>query len=70
MLLLKLQLHRLAIASLTMHPRMDRQGGGTGVLVRDSLGIKQVRVGILSSFEYSERIIVSCSFRLESCGDL
>ena len=46
------------------HPRPDRTGGGTGVLVRDSLAVKQARGGILNSFEYSEWIITSGSFRL------
>lgn len=46
------------------HPRPDRTGGGTGVLVCDSLVAKQGRAGILNSFEYSEWIITSGSVRL------
>ena len=46
------------------HPRPNRTGGGTGILLRDSLVIKQARVGILDSFEYSEWTIISGSFRL------
>jgi hypothetical protein len=46
------------------HSRTDRTGGGTGVLVRDSLQIEKFRASNLVSFEYSEWIIVSGSFRL------
>lgn len=43
------------------HPRPDRNGGGTGILARDSLVVKQARAGICDTFEYSEWIIVSGS---------
>ena len=46
------------------YPRPGRTGGGTGILLRDSLVIKQARAGVLDSFEYSEWTIVSGSFRL------
>ncbi|CAB3999943.1 Hypothetical predicted protein, partial [Paramuricea clavata] len=46
------------------HPRPHRIGGGTGILARDSLVIKQARAGIFNSFEYSEYIIVSGSSRV------
>ena len=46
------------------HPRLDRNGGGTGILARDSLVVKQARAGICDTFEYSEWIIVSGSARL------
>ena len=46
------------------HPRPDRNGGGTGILARDSLVVKQARAGICDIFEYSEWIIVSGSARL------
>lgn len=45
-------------------PHPDRLGRGTGILVWDSLHVKQVRVGSLVSFEYSEWVIFSDSFRL------
>ena len=46
------------------HPRPHRIGGGTGILARDSLVVKQARAGIFNSFEYSEYIIVSGSSRV------
>ena len=46
------------------HPCLDRPGGSTGVLVRDSLVAKQASEGILNSFEYSEWIITSGLVRL------
>ncbi|EDO26758.1 predicted protein, partial [Nematostella vectensis] len=46
------------------HPRPDRNGGGTGILARDSLVVKNARAGIYDSFEYSEWTIVSGSTRL------
>ena len=46
------------------HPRPDRNGGGTGILARDSLVVNQARAGICDTFEYSEWIIVSGSARL------
>ncbi|PFX33485.1 hypothetical protein AWC38_SpisGene1612 [Stylophora pistillata] len=49
---------------LSDHPRPDRNGGGTGILARDSLVVKQARAGICDTFEYSEWIIVSGTARL------
>ena len=46
------------------HPRPERNGGGTGILARDSLVVKQARAGICDTFEYPEWIIVSGSARL------
>ena len=46
------------------HPRPCTNGGGTGILARDSLVVKQARAGICDAFEYSEWIIVSGSARL------
>jgi len=46
------------------HPCPDRNGGGTGILARDSLVVKQARAGICDTCEYSEWIIVSSSARL------
>lgn len=46
------------------HPRSDRTGSGSGVLVRDLLVAKQARAGILNSFESSEWMITSGSFCL------
>ncbi|EDO47934.1 predicted protein, partial [Nematostella vectensis] len=50
--------------TLLDHPRSDRNGGGTGILARDSLVVKNARAGIYDSFEYSEWTIVSGSTRL------
>jgi hypothetical protein len=64
LLLLKSLPHQLDIACLTILAHADRIGGGTGILARDSLVIKQARAGIFNSFEYSEYIIVSGSSRV------
>ena len=46
------------------HPRMNRTGGGTGLLFRDSLHVTQVAAGELNSFEYSEWIVSYKLFKL------
>ena len=46
------------------HPRMNRTGGGTGLLFRDSLHVTQVAAGKLNSFEYSEWIVSYKLFKL------
>ena len=46
------------------HPRLDRNGGGTGILASDSLVVKQFKAGISDTFEYSKWTIVSGSARL------
>ena len=43
------------------HPRLGRRGGGTGVVYRDSLGVKKVDAGEKESFEFSEWIVTSLS---------
>ena len=43
------------------HPRLDRRGGGTGLIYRDSFGVSKVnaRVSEHDSFEFSEWIVRS-----------
>lgn len=40
------------------HPRVGRRGGGTGLIFRDSLSVKQVDAGEKTSFEFSEWIVL------------
>ena len=43
------------------HPREGRCGGGTGLIFRDSLRVKNVDVGEKSSFEFSEWTVTTVS---------
>ena len=45
------------------HPRLGRSGGGTGLVYRDSLGIKKADAGEKESFEFSEWTVTSSSSR-------
>ena len=45
------------------HPRLGRRGGGTGLVYRDSLGIKKADAGEKESFEFSEWTVTSSSSR-------
>ena len=43
------------------HPRFGRRGGGTGLVYRDSQGIKKADAGEKDSFELSEFTVTSLS---------
>ena len=43
------------------HPRKGRCGGGTGLIFRDSLRVKKVKMGEKSSFEISEWTVTTVS---------
>ena len=45
-------------------PRASRSAGGTGLLFRDSLQVTMVASGELTSFEFSEWLVVSGTYRL------
>ena len=42
-------------------PHLGRRGGGTGLVYRDSLGVKKVDAGGKESFEFSEWTVTSLS---------
>ena len=46
------------------HTRVDRRGGGTGILYRESMDVSKVAAAQLHSFEYSEWKVKSDSQRL------
>ena len=47
------------------HPRVSRStGGGTGLLFRGTLCVSKLSAGKKSSFEFSKRLVTSCSNRL------
>lgn len=50
--------------SLLNCPRPNRIGGGTAILVRDTFNVKKCRTTIIKSFEYSDWIVVSYSFKM------
>jgi hypothetical protein len=43
------------------HPRLDRRGGGTGLIYRESLSVENIDAGatVQDSYEFSEWIIKS-----------
>ena len=45
-------------------PRASRPAGGTGLLFRDSLQVTMVALGEWTSFEFSECLVVSGTYRL------
>ena len=48
------------------HPRLDRRGGGTGLIYRESLSVENIDAGatVQDSYEFSEWIIKSPSHNL------
>ena len=48
------------------HPRLDRRGGGTGLIYRDSFDVSKVNAGASEhdSFEFSEWIVRSSSHNI------
>ena len=50
--------------NLLDHPRSSHQGGGTGLIFRDFLSVRQYAAGEFQSFEYSEWKITSGTRRI------
>ena len=50
--------------NLLDHPRVNRRGGGTGVLFRNNLSVKKSDAGELRSFEYSEWDVLAGTQRI------